>query len=514
MTPDEFAGKVKAKYPQYQDIDNAELARRVVDKHPEYASQVDFGEVPEARDAVAQAPEGQSVLDVVRILGMGGGLGAAIAMEPGGLRAAAEGFLLKKAQQPETPFAGAIRTVAGALPPIAASMLAPGGGGALARMGQVGLAAGAGELARQEARVGAGLQDQSGALKEAGKTGALFAAGEGAFAAAGSLGGAIANRLKQTVGGLSKGALERISLRPKQVMSQLSRDAEAAPQLVDEFTSAVKENFNLVKEQYQTMVDTITEAPKYINSRFKLKDSSVAKDISSIQNDFGYGLPGRLGKSSSEGKKFLEVKKAVSELGDASARDIWLLQKDVNRLAGDNVGNQLGVALKRVQRSLRDFLGENIPEIREANKAYAKAASLDDAAAPILNAQNPRSRIKAALVNKTALRDKKILEEVSEEIPRAKKALDAVVDNLAGVEFDPLVARVPPTGLATGFGMLGFGAASGNPLALGSAAAMAPFASPRLIGNAELFAQYVKQAGLATPARRAAIGLGANVANR
>ncbi len=43
MTPQEFAGKIKSKYPQYASIDDADLSRKMVAKYPQYASQVDFG---------------------------------------------------------------------------------------------------------------------------------------------------------------------------------------------------------------------------------------------------------------------------------------------------------------------------------------------------------------------------------------------------------------------------------------------------------------------------------------
>lgn len=40
MSPDEFAATIKAKYPQYQNIDNATLTQQVITKYPQYASQV------------------------------------------------------------------------------------------------------------------------------------------------------------------------------------------------------------------------------------------------------------------------------------------------------------------------------------------------------------------------------------------------------------------------------------------------------------------------------------------
>jgi hypothetical protein len=42
MTPQEFATKIKAKYPQYKDVDDLELAQKVVAKYPAYKSQVNL----------------------------------------------------------------------------------------------------------------------------------------------------------------------------------------------------------------------------------------------------------------------------------------------------------------------------------------------------------------------------------------------------------------------------------------------------------------------------------------
>lgn len=44
MNPQEFAAKIKAKYPQYKGIDDVELTQKVVAKYPVYASQVKLTE--------------------------------------------------------------------------------------------------------------------------------------------------------------------------------------------------------------------------------------------------------------------------------------------------------------------------------------------------------------------------------------------------------------------------------------------------------------------------------------
>ena len=38
----EFAEKIKAKYPQYKDVDNYTLASKMVEKYPQYQGQVDL----------------------------------------------------------------------------------------------------------------------------------------------------------------------------------------------------------------------------------------------------------------------------------------------------------------------------------------------------------------------------------------------------------------------------------------------------------------------------------------
>ena len=55
MTPDEFAKTIKAKYPQYANIDNTILAKKIVEKYPIYASKVNF--IPTTQDVYKQAGE-------------------------------------------------------------------------------------------------------------------------------------------------------------------------------------------------------------------------------------------------------------------------------------------------------------------------------------------------------------------------------------------------------------------------------------------------------------------------
>jgi len=44
LSVDDFAAKIKAKYPDYASIDNAELVKKIVAKYPDYNSQIDYSQ--------------------------------------------------------------------------------------------------------------------------------------------------------------------------------------------------------------------------------------------------------------------------------------------------------------------------------------------------------------------------------------------------------------------------------------------------------------------------------------
>lgn len=56
LNVDDFAAKIKAKYPDYANIDNSVLAHRIVDKYPDYADQVDLNSRAVPNNAGALTP--------------------------------------------------------------------------------------------------------------------------------------------------------------------------------------------------------------------------------------------------------------------------------------------------------------------------------------------------------------------------------------------------------------------------------------------------------------------------
>jgi len=87
-TVDEFAQKIKTKYPAYADMDNSELSQKIVTKHPEYANQVDFDNQPSEKTIQGEistnpiADFGKGVVQGVSSLGVGLGENVANKIRP------------------------------------------------------------------------------------------------------------------------------------------------------------------------------------------------------------------------------------------------------------------------------------------------------------------------------------------------------------------------------------------------------------------------------------------------
>ena len=71
MTPEEFAKKIRERYPgAYDKIDDIELSRKVVQKHPVYRGQVNFAD-PEKIERLRGEAE-IAVEEAERVSGFGG----------------------------------------------------------------------------------------------------------------------------------------------------------------------------------------------------------------------------------------------------------------------------------------------------------------------------------------------------------------------------------------------------------------------------------------------------------
>jgi len=96
MSPEAFGQMVKAKYPQYAGIPDAELASKVALKHPEYANRIDWKSAPPTQPNTYKPPTpspmgqaiekyGRKIADAApAILGTVGGIAGGLSPVPGG----------------------------------------------------------------------------------------------------------------------------------------------------------------------------------------------------------------------------------------------------------------------------------------------------------------------------------------------------------------------------------------------------------------------------------------------
>ena len=60
ITPQEFAKKIKSKYPQYKNIDDVTLTKKMIEKYPEYASQVSLKKKEDLQPTVRESVWGSN----------------------------------------------------------------------------------------------------------------------------------------------------------------------------------------------------------------------------------------------------------------------------------------------------------------------------------------------------------------------------------------------------------------------------------------------------------------------
>ena len=138
MTPQEFAAKIRTKYPNaYTSIDDETLARKVVEKYPQYASQVTF-EVPGIPQTVSSVlPEQTKPSLFSRVKDTAISAASKFAgILPGALGPAAEAATSFAARNPKETISMANEALPG-IGAIAAGPAAPAGAivGAMARQG-------------------------------------------------------------------------------------------------------------------------------------------------------------------------------------------------------------------------------------------------------------------------------------------------------------------------------------------------------------------------------------------
>lgn len=407
------------------------------------------------------------------------------------------------------PARGIAGEVGRILPATVGGIAGAGGGTVLgAGVGAIpgaGIGGAAGESARQ-ALVNARALVSGGEMASPGEAlGNVAASGlaQGAGVVGGKVAGAALSKSKEFIkwatkgamkgiGGISDAATERILERPIEVFKAINLDPETAPRWALVFKKSIEAHIEKAGQAYHDLIEGIVRSSKKYGPGFKMNlQDGIGDDLAKIGNESGFSKAGRLVEAE-DSKKFMMVLRRANELKDASPEDVYFFQRDLNALSRDAKGTSLGVALGKVARATRKYLAKSIPEIREANKIYAEAMSVSDEAANLLSADNLTSKAASAFKNRTATRDK--LLEIATKVPRAKRALEGMLDAKAGLEFAPKIRNIPQTGFLPTAAIGSAMAVSAHPLVSIPMSPLLAFLSPRLTGHGIVAASKVSGA--------------------
>jgi len=517
MTVDEFAGKIKDKYPGYSDVPNDVLVQKILVKYPGYKGQVTFEQTtPEAQKqpssagsllkGIAKAPAdifiGRAKGVGNTLLGMGQlgqkGLAKLTGIQPVGGQESFNSSL--DAVRSKLEGSNTVQKIAKGAEQIGEFFVPVGGqakglqvGGNLLKsmpnLGKVanivgrGLSEGVEQMVRSSAQRGTTEGSKNDFLLGAATSPTLKAVG---LAAKGA--GSVTKGIVSKVSGVPAEAIN-LALKSPAKVKKAMRDFAASGDIAPEQILAHAEDaFNSVKsmrdDAYRAAIEKVQNA-----KNFKLGDPGEVKNafIAPLKK-FGFDI----GENGSVvfGKKVTlpknkqseidEVVSRMNEWDDFSPLGINDLRKVVssykkNGVLASTADKQFNSILGKIENGLSDYASELSPKIKELNKAYAKDSELldhamsalslgkgkpDTAARKLLNVLNPKSDVY-----------RKVLQDLGE---RAGKDLESQIAGYSMSKFIPegLTSRVG-AGVATGLGALT------NPAFIAGAAA----SSPRLVGE-------------------------------
>lgn len=504
MTPDQFAEKIKAKYPEYKDWDNTELTNKILNKYPQYESKVKMPEADQTSEGVL--PGTTKVLNTV----FGGGtigefMGTQLAKGTFGktLQTAATGREMTPEQEQEVGPGPSGKSVAGDVLRTAATFLPVGkiAGGVSKGLAALGLTKGAsvagqavaGGLTGLAADTGLSMEEGGGARAGLGTAigaglpivgpvasavtrAAAKISGKGASEIGGALTGTSAETLEQAFAAARQGGdeLEQFTaaLRGKTTPEKLVNN------LRDKigFISSQRQTLfkNTLKELGDEVVDATAAKTTFADY---LSDAKVA--ITNGQLDFSNS--GKLKLVPQAQNKIALAFQEVSQLPDnATLEMIDDTRQAIKalKLTGDdpsaNLANKL---IDDAVRAVRE-VGENVPGYGQMLDEFAETSEFLEELGRGLSTGGQ------ATVDQTYRRMATALKTNNEQRMALVRELDqatdgAILSSIAGQQLSEAL----PRGI---FRQIGAGIAGGAAITGGISVNLLPplvFASPRVAGE-------------------------------
>jgi hypothetical protein len=374
MTPQEFAAKIKAKYPQYRGIDDAELTQKVIAKYPVYAPQVQLTE----SDTGSNGVKGAGIGFVKRTASTLQNLGNTIAKPA-----------LKAMGVPEDQIGipeerlklkGTAEKVGGFVSDVAAFAVPAGKVSALAKGS--GMAA---RMATEAALGGSITAAQEGKFDKSSRDAAIVSAAFPVLGKAFQSGRRLSQSAQKelaprVVNSLIKPLGKDLSYgkNPGRAVAELGITANSLDDLAEKISTARKGIGEQLGEAYRAS-DRIFDVSDFLEPiESNIKKASNAPRTNSA-------LIARL-KALKDDLLGVEVNEfgeevATRELQNLSAEDVFNLKRDIGDLtkftgnASDD--NTVNASLKRVYGVLKGKLDDAIPESVPLNERYADLTSAE-----------------------------------------------------------------------------------------------------------------------------------------
>ena len=378
MSPQEFAQSIKTKYPQYKDKDDVELAKAMVEKYPQYASKVNFEQPTQQERPQLGTMEGfvdpfkQSAIGIGKgigklALGVGTvGRGIQKAVTPKALEERMLGGesvfdtgTEKRTQAEESLKADTTgQGVSSFVTEVGATMLPSGAAyKATKGLGFIGRVLGRGATGATIGTVqGGGDIDRDTAIGAAAET--II---PGAVSQTFKLGGGVLKRLASVGGGTGTDVIEQVLKSPKAALAGAKLDDVAS---LKQTSSAIRTGIKTLRDkagqEFESLTSKITKplngkaikdtALKYIDdmeaSSFKIDSGDKLRKVVQGWDDFSpKGINGMASK--------------ISDFYSGSA----------NAVPEDRI-------ISGLNRTIRDWVGKQVPEIAEANAKYADKMDL------------------------------------------------------------------------------------------------------------------------------------------
>lgn len=444
MTSEEFAAKIKEKYPQYQNMDNPVLIRKVLEKYPDYASQI-------------QEQDPQSMV---------GSAWESLGEKVPGLSQAGE-FVEETVPGEIAETAGAIGSKAGPLGPIIeqigtqiATPISMAGSAIPRTVGDVSL-----QLAASPVSKAIGVA--RGALRPATK----WAGNVGRSLLARDIG--VAEPFIENVQ-RNPEFLKKISNDPLVIQDHIKRVGEIMGRglgYVGKRVEAIEDKFLQIHFGSPKKMPKITLDDLKKEFKFKLttKGMKTGEKPISLLDQYGKQLPlSEYSKPVSRteaivGKDADVLREYIGELGKyekdgATFNDLMNLRR---RLGEDifwhqGVAPKVGTQANRLLTDLRSQLNKRLykiaPELEEADAVYSTARKSYDKLSKKYFGDDPEkayNRVK--LMIQRGYAPETLLQRAGQINASTEKAMSGLINKISAMQFAPYVRK----GIAGGF--MGFG---------------------------------------------------------